>query len=339
MLNIFIAMCMGVTMGYLTHRLRHPRLVAGHINTATIVALMLLLGGEVGGNDYVISNLGTIGVAALLLSLGAIAGTLLAAKALWRLSFSAVQPRATSTNTEQRPKAENHIPQTASQDSEAEPYSPEEISTSTGGANYFSLMVVGSFIVGITLGLFTPLGAMVGSSGITVYVLYLMMFSVGVTIGSDTATLRNIVRQPRRTLLVPLATIVGTWVGVVVMWVVVRGVTPVGVTLADSLAIGSAFGYYSLSTVLLGEMRGVEIATICLLANILRELVAVSAAPWIVRRFSPLGLICAGGATTVDVTLPVIIRCCGPHYVALAIFQGVVIDLSVPLLVSFFAAW
>lgn len=334
-------MCLGVTMGYLTHRLRHPRLVAGHINTATIVALMLLLGGEVGGNDYVISNLGTIGVAALLLSLGAITGTLLAAKALWRLSFSAVQPRATSTNTEQRTNTEKTIPQTAQQGTDTETCSPEEISntTSTGSANYFSLMVVGSFIVGITLGLFTPLGAMVGSSGITVYVLYLMMFSVGVTIGSDTATLRNIVRQPRRTLLVPLATIVGTWVGVVVMWGVVRGVTPVGVTLADSLAIGSAFGYYSLSTVLLGEMRGVEIATICLLANILRELVAVSAAPWIVRRFSPLGLICAGGATTVDVTLPVIIRCCGPHYVALAIFQGVVIDLSVPLLVSFFAAW
>lgn len=334
-------MCMGVTMGYLTHRLRHPRLVAGHINTATIVALMLLLGGEVGGNDYVISNLGTIGVAALLLSLGAITGTLLAAKALWRLSFSAVQPRATSTNTEQRTNTEKTIPQTAQQGTDTETCSPEEISntTSTGSANYFSLMVVGSFIVGIALGLFTPLGAMVGSSGITVYVLYLMMFSVGVTIGSDTATLRSIVRQPRRTLLVPLATIVGTWVGVVVMWGVVRGVTPVGVTLADSLAIGSAFGYYSLSTVLLGEMRGVEIATICLLANILRELVAVSAAPWIVRRFSPLGLICAGGATTVDVTLPVIIRCCGPHYVALAIFQGVVIDLSVPLLVSLFAAW
>lgn len=334
-------MCLGVTMGYLTHRLRHPRLVAGHINTATIVALMLLLGGEVGGNDYVISNLGTIGVAALLLSLGAITGTLLAAKALWRLSFSAVQPRATSTNTEQRTNTEKTIPQTAQQGTDTETCSPEEISntTSTGSANYFSLMVVGSFIVGIALGLFTPLGAMAGSSGITVYVLYLMMFSVGVTIGSDTATLRSIVRQPRRTLLVPLATIVGTWVGVLVMWGVVRGVTPVGVTLADSLAIGSAFGYYSLSTVLLGEMRGVEIATICLLANILRELVAVSAAPWIVRRFSPLGLICAGGATTVDVTLPVIIRCCGPHYVALAIFQGVVIDLSVPLLVSFFAAW
>lgn len=317
MLNIFIAMCVGVAIGYLTRSVRHPRLVAGRINTVTIAALMLLLGSDVGDNDYVLDNLATIGFASLLLATGALFGTALAAKALWKYSFRHVAPQAAIERPEIRAGSAQ------SQDSRL--------------FNTFSLMVVGSFIAGLALGIFTDIGSMAKSAGLAGYVLYLMMFCVGLTIGSDTATLRSIVKQPRRTVLVPLATIFGTWIGVSAMWVVVKWLTDVDLSFFNSMALGSAFGYYSLSTVLIGKISGAEVATICLLTNILRELVAVTAAPWIANKFSPLGLICVGGATTVDVTLPVIIRCCGTHYVALAVFQGVIIDLSVPFLVTFFA--
>lgn len=319
-------MCLGISLGWLTRVTPHLRTVAGKINTVTIMLLMLLLGADVGGNDFVLSNLDSIGVAAMLLGVGGVVGSAFAAKLLWRYSFSKVAPRPIDISIGDQMAATESVGSSA-------PTSKESVAT-TG--NHFSIMVVGSFIAGGVLGAVTPLGAVASTGGITVWVLYVMMFTVGIGVGSDTATLRNIVRQPRRSVLVPVATVVGTWAGVMAAWVIIRWLTGVGLTATDSLAIGSGFGYYSLSTVIIGEIRGPEIATISLLANILRELIAVTTAPWLRLRFSPLAPICVGGATTVDVTLPVIIRCCGPEWMALAIFQGVVVDLLVPVLVPFF---
>lgn len=47
---------------------------------------------------------------------------------------------------------------------------------------------------------------------------------------------------------------------------------------------------------------------------------------------------CAGGVTSMDATLPVLARYCGKDMVFLAVFHGVVLDFSVPFLVSFFCS-
>lgn len=311
MLKIFAVLCLGIAAGWLTRRLPHPRRVAGKATTAAILLLMIFLGTEVGGNELVLRNFGSIGLTAVLLGGGAVAGVLVAAKALWKYSFRKVAPNAPSTEA------------------------GEELQN--GGGNRFSLVVVGTFTAGIVLGILTPAARWITAWPLTLWALYLLMLAVGITIGSDTATLRNIVRQPKRSVLVPVATILGSWVGVTVVWGVLQWVGVRPMLWSDAMAVGSGQGYYSLSGVLLGELRGPEIGTIALLANITRELLTVVGAAWMVRRFSPLGPICSGGATTVDVSLPGIIRYCGPQYVALAVFQGVAADLSVPLIVPFFA--
>lgn len=276
-----------------------------------IFLLMILLGIEVGGNELVLRHLGSIGLTALLLGVGAVVGVLFAAKALWKYSFRRVAPAASSETVGE--EAQN------------------------GGGNRFGLVVVGTFTVGIALGILTPAARWVAAGPLTLWALYLLMLAVGITIGSDTATLRNIVRQPKRSVLVPVAAILGSWIGVTVVWGLLQLVGGRPMLWSDAMAVGSGQGYYSLSGVLLGELRGAEIGTIALLANIIRELWTVAGTAWMVRRFSPLGPICSGGATTVDVSLPCIIRHCGPQYAALAVFQGVAADLSVPLIVPFFA--
>lgn len=311
MLKIFAVLCLGIAAGWLTRRLPHPRRVAGRATTVAILMLMIFLGTEVGGNELVLRNLGSIGLTAVLLGIGAVAGVLFAAKTLWMYSFHQVAPAASSEAV------------------------GEELQN--GGGNRFSLVVVGTFIAGITLGILTPAARWVTAWPLTLWALYLLMLAVGITIGSDTATLRNIVRQPKRSILVPVATILGSWVGVTVIWGLLQVAGGRPMLWSDAMAVGSGQGYYSLSGVLLGELRGPEIGTIALLANITRELLTVVGTAWMVRRFSPLGPICSGGATTVDVSLPGIIRYCGPQYVALAVFQGVIADLSVPLIVPFFA--
>lgn len=311
MLKIFAAMCLGVAAGWLTRRLPHPRRVAGKAVTGAILILMILLGAEVGGNDLVLRHFASIGLTALLLGAGAVGGVLLAAKVLWRYSFRKVAPKT---------------PEPGAATGE----------TSSGGAR-FSLVIVGTFALGIVLGICTPAARWTASWPLALWALYLLMLAVGITIGSDTATLRSVIRQPKRSLLVPLATLLGSWAGVSLVWGLLQLAGGRPMLWSDAMAVGSGQGYYSLSGVLLAELRGPEIGTIGLLANITREMLTVVGAAWMAKRFSPLGPICSGGATTMDVSLPGIIRYCGPQYLALAVLQGVIADLSVPFMVPFFA--
>lgn len=312
MLKIFAVMCLGVAAGWFTRRLPHPRRIAGIAVTAAILMLMVFLGAEVGGNELVLRNLGTIGLTAVLLGAGAVGGVLLAAKALWKYSFRKVAPAA------------------------PEPSATADEETSGGGSR-FSLVIVGTFTAGIALGILTPAARWVAEWPLAMCALYLLMLAVGITVGSDTATLRSIASQPKRSLLVPLATILGSWAGVTTVWGIMQIAGSRPMLWSDAMAVGSGQGYYSLSGVLLAELRGPEIGTIGLLANITREMLTVVGAAWMVKRFSPLGPICSGGATTMDVSLPGILRSCGPQYLALAVLQGVIVDLSVPFMVPFFA--
>lgn len=281
---------------------------------------MLFLGVEVGGNELVVRYLGTIGLTAVLLGAGTVGGTLVAAKVVWRYGFRSVAPKAAGDS------GSTHA---AMQEADK---------ASTGGGSRFSLVIVGTFAAGVALGGTTPAAEWVGVWPLTMWALYLLMLAVGITIGSDAATLQSLVRQPRRTLWVPAATILGSWAGVSAVWGVLRLVgVGRGLGWAEAMAVGSGQGYYSLSGVLLGEMCGPEIGTVALLANIVREMLTVVGAGWMVRRFSPLGPICSGGATAMDVSLPGILRHCGPQYLAVALFQAVIADLSVPFIVPFFA--
>lgn len=112
----------------------------------------------------------------------------------------------------------------------------------------------------------------------------------------------------------------------------------------DCLAVGSGMGYYSLSSVLIAELRtpacgaqlAAELGTLALLANILRELAAFFCAPWIARRWGGYALVSVAGAGSMDSVLPVIGRHCGEAMLPVAIFHGVVLEGLIPVLVTFF---
>lgn len=202
-----------------------------------------------------------------------------------------------------------------------------------------SLIVIGFFVVGCLLGWSGNLPVWMTGSDISMYVLYLLMFLVGMSIGSD-RKLKDILRSIRpRLLLVPLATITGTLLfSALISLVISRW------SLFDCLAVGSGFAYYSLSSILITQLKepsigtqaAAELGTIALMANILREIFALLGGPLFARYFGKLAPICAGGATTMDTTLPIITRSCGKEWVFVSILHGILVDLSVPFLVSFF---
>lgn len=205
-----------------------------------------------------------------------------------------------------------------------------------------SLIVVGFFALGCLLGWSGRLPDVVIENDITVYVLYLLMFQVGLSIGSD-KKLKDILGSIRpKLLLVPLATIAGTLV-----FSALVGLLLTKWSVFDCLAVGSGFAYYSLSSILITQLKepflGVQLATelgtIALMANIMREIMALLGAPLFVKYFGRLSPICAGGATTMDTTLPIITRYSGKDLVFISIFHGIIVDFTVPFFVSFFCSF
>ena len=180
-------------------------------------------------------------------------------------------------------------------------------------------MIVAFFVAGCVAGLFAPFD-MTGSR-MSAYVLYALMFCVGVTLGNDRTLAERVRRLDPRLALLPVATAVGTLAGA---------------ALAAPLAVGAGFGYYSLSSIFIADLRGPELATIALLCNVMREIFTLLAAPLVARWCGPLAAVSIGGATTFDTTLPVITQAAGRPYAVVSIFHGCALDFSVPFLVTFF---
>ena len=164
----------------------------------------------------------------------------------------------------------------------------------------------------------------------TLYVLWLLMGLVGLSIGSD-RRLSEILRTLRpRVLLLPLATTVGTFAGVAAASLFLA------YSLADCLAVGAGFAYYSLSSIFITQYKGAELGTVALLSNILREILTLVGTPLLVRLLGPLAPISCGGASTMDTTLPIIARYAGRDWIFVSIVHAMILDFSVPFWVIFF---
>lgn len=200
-----------------------------------------------------------------------------------------------------------------------------------------SVIILGAFIAGCIVGRIATTGIDLHTASL--YILYALMFQVGISIGCR-KDLREIVSQVHpRLLFLPVTTIVGT----ILFTTLVSGLFK-GWSLADCLAVGSGFGYYSLSSILItqlkapliGMQRAVELGTISLLANIMREMLSLFLCPLFFKRFGALPAVSAAGVTSMDVSLPALIRCGGQGILPIAITHGVMVDCSVPFIVSFF---
>ncbi len=194
-----------------------------------------------------------------------------------------------------------------------------------------SIIIVSFFIAGTLLGRFDLLPDALVNNDYSVYALYALMFLVGISIGSDEKAIQALRNQNLKIFLVPLGTIVGTLLGVylVSFFLANRSVT-------DCLAVGSGFGYYSLSSIFITQYKGAELGVIALMSNIIREIFTLLLAPLLVMWFGKLAPISAGGATTMDTTLPIITKFSGKEFVIIAISHGILVDFTVPFLVTFF---
>lgn len=290
----------------------------GRIVTWLIWLLLFLLGIEVGSNEMIVRSLPTLGVEALLLSSAATLSCCVLAWMFWRFS----------TNNTVQENAKNET----SAEKEGNPAEKEGLQGSSliRGLKVMkgSLIVVGFFIIGLLGGIEKMVPSWLLDGDVSFVALCGLLLFVGLGIGLNPEMKKEVRSLSPRMALLPVVTIIGSWLGALLIWTVLHR------TLSDCMAINSGFAYYSLSSIFITEYRGAELGTIALLANIIREMLTLLGAPLMARWFGPLAPISVGGATTMDTTLPILSQTLGQRYIALSIYHGFVVDFTVPFLVS-----
>lgn len=193
-----------------------------------------------------------------------------------------------------------------------------------------SIIIILFFIAGAVCGITGLIKLPDIGDDVSFYALGALMFFVGVNVGHDVDTLKRVRSADPRLLLLPLMTIGGTLAGCALISLFMPR------TAAECLAVGSGFGYYSLSSIFVSKYCGAELGTIALLSNIFREIITLLGAPVLAAVFGCLAPISAGGATSMDTTLPIISQVSGRDMVIVSVFHGFVVDFSVPFLVTLF---
>ena len=305
--------------------------------------LLLFLGLETGSDREVIGALPSIGLASAALSVGGVAGSCILAWLLWKYMGGKVGEavpeagqgaRETGAGEDLQAVSDGDLQTVSGGDLQAvsglDMGTGRRISVWSGMGG--SLVILGFFTLGIILGLAgLPAGQSIVHK-LSFWSLCILMAMVGMSVGGNPELVSSIRSMNPRIALLPIATILGTYAGCIIVNLFL------GHSIADVLAIGSGFGYYSLSSVLISSSRGPHLGSIALISNIIREVFTLLCAPFLARIAGPLAPISSGGATTADTTLPIISSCCGDKFVLISIFHGFAVDFTVPFLVTLFCS-
>jgi len=192
-----------------------------------------------------------------------------------------------------------------------------------------SLIILGFFSVGLLLGYISVLPSFLIENDFSSYALYFLMFLVGIGIGADTRAFQALKSYSFKIFLVPLTTIVGTAIGVSFVYLIIPGLS-----LKEVQAVGAGYGYYSLSSIIITETYSKSLGVIALLSNVMREITTLLLAPIIAVYFGKIAPICAGGATSMDTSLPIITKASGTEFAIISLFHGIVLSILVPFIVS-----
>ncbi|MBL7156360.1 MAG: lysine exporter LysO family protein [Candidatus Pacebacteria bacterium] len=193
-----------------------------------------------------------------------------------------------------------------------------------------SLIIVSFFVLGIFIGLYQLLPQVFVEIDFSIYALYILMFLVGIGIGTDKKAWEILKNAKLKIILVPLTVIIGTAVGVAIVSIFLKDIS-----LRESLAIGAGFGYYSLSSIFITQISGEALGVIALISNISREIITLLVTPLFARYFGKIAPIASGGATSMDTTLPIITKFVGKEYAIISVFSGIVLTILVPFVVTF----
>lgn len=193
-----------------------------------------------------------------------------------------------------------------------------------------SISIITALLGGIISGYYILPQSLTNSTEIIITIaLNILIFSVGIDVGSNKSLIENLKKKGFKLLCIPLCIIAGSMIGGLITGILFN--TPSNI----SLAIASGFGWYSLSGIILTSLCNAEVGTVAFLTNIFRELIAIVTIPFLAKYLNYYTTIAPAGATSMDTTLPLISESTNSQIAFIAFANGVVLSSLVPVLVPF----
>jgi uncharacterized membrane protein YbjE (DUF340 family) len=316
MLVVFVALVIGVALGASGRLPAWARRGASVMTMAGLVVLLFAMGASIGADEQLLRNLGEMGLQAGALAGSATLGSVVAGWGWERL-------------VGRRQEAGGERQEAGGKGQEAGGEKQEAGSKEEGSAVWLTALIAGAVLAGVAVGALKllPSGFVAWLAPLTSAALGVLLFGIGIEIGYNRWAWRELRRLGLGVLGLPLAVAVGSIVGALgTGW-------GLGMPLNQASAIGAGFGWYSLSGVLLAQLAGASVGALAFLANVLRELLAVLTMPFLARYLGRAAAVAAGGATSMDSTLPVVVRAAGSEAALLAFTSGAVLTALVPILV------
>ena len=132
-------------------------------------------------------------------------------------------------------------------------------------------------------------------------------------------------------LLVPIGCIIGSILGACIAMLMIKNISP-----KDLIMLSQGYGFYSMSGIVVTELKNSELGSVALINDLFREIFAILFMYLIGWRY-PRSAISSAGATAMDVTLPMVKQACGNEFIPHAMVSGFILSVLAPVLLSILA--
>lgn len=331
--DLILYLCFAV-VGYIAgSKVRHVKEKlwwTGKIQTACMMLLIVLMGSRMGSNEEIISNLSTIGLSALIMTIAILAGSVGAVYIVRKMigldRFGTLQKTSGIGGTSE-PGGES---------GESLEVQKAEDDQKKQGLNTMTILIVIAIAIGMLFGYFVIRTAFAEnmadfdrlcSLGIKIGLCILLTF-VGLDLGLDGTVIDNFKSVGFRVFLIPIATVAGTLGAAFVMSFFLKDLT-----LRETLAIGAGFGWYSLAPGIIMDAGHMTASAVCFLHNVMREMLAILIIPSIAKYVGYVETVSLPGAAAMDVCLPVVEKSTKSEIAVYSFISGLILSALVPVLV------
>ncbi|MCP4895496.1 MAG: lysine exporter LysO family protein [bacterium] len=295
-LNFFLGLFPGLLI-----RSPRTRRIAERMSLSAGALLILLFGMQLTTNELLMESMLGDTLAALLIATAAASGSILLTYALVVVVGARFKPQP--------------VP------------AAEVTATQSGRFGIAAPMML--LVVGMILGYILELSP---SLGVMRVALCVLIFAVGVQIGTELRTVRRRtggVRPGSVVLLVglPICVILGT----LLFSSLIAGLLPF--SRLECMLCAAPLGWQTLGGPLIMEQQGIRLGNLGFLANLFRDLVSLVLIPLVSRSKHKILGVAPGGVSTMDILLPVITTSSGREYLIHAIWVGACCSFWAPILI------
>ena len=317
---MYLSFCVvGYVIGIPLRKVKDKLGWVGTAQSASVIALVFIMGIRIGSNEQIVGNLGSYGIYSAIYTLVILFMSALAVSIVRR--FLKMDRYGLVVKTAEVSASEG-----------------EQKEKQAGGKiDKMTLLIVGGVVAGILAGyfvcgmIFTNEAAFEAglSLAITIGLCVLLIF-VGLDLGIEGQVINNFKNAGLRILALPVAVALGTMAGAVVCSVLLP------VSMGESLAIGCGFGWYSLGAGILMDAGYMTAGAISFMHNVMREVFSIILVPIVARYVGYVEAIALPGAPGMDVCLPIVERSTSGTVAVYSFISGLALSLSVAFLVPLF---